>query len=89
VTPFAAGRDASQIAGEIDAFNQVNLEEAQETGAHYVDVTPVSRQAKDDPSLIATDGLHPSSKMYAEWARSALPIALDFMNKQPQRHREH
>lgn len=89
VTPFAAGRDVAQIADEIDAFNQVNLEEAQETGAHYVDVTPVSRQAKDDPSLIATDGLHPSSKMYAEWARSALPIALDFMNKQPQRHREH
>ena len=79
VTPFAAGRDASQIADEIDAFNQVNLEEAQETGAHYVDVTPVSRQAKDDPNLIAADGLHPSGKMYAEWAKSALPIALSIL----------
>lgn len=79
VTPFAAGRDAAQIASEIDAFNQVNFEETQNAGAHYVDVTPVSRQAKDDPTLIAADGLHPSGKMYAEWAKSALPIALEIL----------
>ena len=79
VTLFAAGRDAAQIAGEIDAFNQVNLEETQKAGAYYVDVTPVSRKAKDDPTLIAGDGLHPSGKMYAEWAKSALPIALEIL----------
>lgn len=79
VTPFAAGRDVTQIAAEIDAFNQVNLEETQKAGAYYVDVTPVSRQAKDDPSLVAGDGLHPSGKMYAEWAKSALPIALSIL----------
>ena len=79
VTPFAAGRDAAQIASEIDTFNQVNLEETQKAGAHYVDVTPVSRKAKDDPSLIAGDGLHPSGEMYAEWAESALPIALSIL----------
>lgn len=79
VTPFAAGRDAAQIASEIDTFNQVNLEENQKAGAHYVDVTPVSRKAKDDPSLVAGDGLHPSGKMYAEWAKSALPVALSIL----------
>jgi len=79
VTPFAEGRDAKKIAAEIDAFNQVNLEETEKAGAHYVDVTPVSRQAADDPSLIAGDGLHPSGAMYAEWAKSALPIALKIL----------
>lgn len=79
VTPFAAGRDAAQIASEIDAFNLVNFKVTQNAGAHYVDVTPVSRQAKDDPTLIAADGLHPSGKMYAEWAKSALPIALEIL----------
>lgn len=79
VTPFAAGRDENQIAAEIDAFNQVNLEETQIAGAHYVDVTPVSRKARNDPTLIAADGLHPSGKMYAEWAKSALPIALEIL----------
>ncbi|GAB4498384.1 MAG: SGNH/GDSL hydrolase family protein [Anaerolineales bacterium] len=79
VTPFASGRDAAQIASEIDAFNQVNLEETQKAGAHYVDVTPVSRKAATDSTLIAGDGLHPSGKMYAEWAKSALPIALSIL----------
>ncbi|HNO95606.1 MAG TPA: GDSL-type esterase/lipase family protein, partial [Anaerolineales bacterium] len=36
VTPFAYGRDTTQIANEIDAFNKVNLEESTKAGAHYV-----------------------------------------------------
>ena len=79
VTPFAAGRDASKIAAEIDAFNQVNLEESQKAGVHYVDVTPVSRQAVDDKTLIASDGLHPSASMYAQWAELAFPIVLEIL----------
>lgn len=79
VTPFAAGRNTTQIASEIDAFNQVNLEESQKAGVHYVDVTPVSRKAEEDPTLVAGDGLHPSGKMYSEWAKSALPIALGIL----------
>ncbi len=78
-TPFAAGRDASRIAAEIDAFNQVNLEESQKAGVHYVDVTPVSRQAVDNKTLIASDGLHPSASMYAQWAELAFPIALEIL----------
>jgi len=79
VTTFAVGRDAAQIAAEIDAFNQVNLDETQKAGAYYVDVMSVSRMVEKDPSLIAGDGLHPSGKMYAEWAKSALPIALNIL----------
>jgi lysophospholipase L1-like esterase len=75
VTPFAAGRDRAAVAAEIDAFNAVNREEAARLGAHYVDVTPFSRTAAADPTLIAADGLHPSGKMYAGWARLALPAA--------------
>lgn len=79
VTPFASGRDAQTIAAEIDTFNQINLEETQNAGAHYVDVTPVSRQGAINSALIAADGLHPSGEMYAEWASSALPIALTIL----------
>jgi len=73
VTPFASGRDRGQIAKEIDAFNSVNREISQRAGAHYVDVTPISREAIADPELIAADGLHPSGKMYAMWAEKTLP----------------
>ena len=79
VTPFAYGKDTTQIANEIDAFNKVNLEESTKASTHYVDVTPSSRLALNDKTLIAGDGLHPSGKMYAEWAKSALPIALSIL----------
>ena len=81
VTPFASGRDREKIAQEIDAFNAVNREETEKAGAHYIDVTPISREAANDSSLIAPDGLHPSGKMYAEWARLALPVVLEILEK--------
>lgn len=79
VTPFASGRDREQIAQEIDEFNAVNRAETENAGAHYVDITPISREAANDSSLIAPDGLHPSGKMYAEWASFALPIVLKIL----------
>jgi lysophospholipase L1-like esterase len=74
VTPFASGRDAAQIAAEIDAFNVVNREESEAAGVLYVDITPISRV--NDPALIADDGLHPSGKMYGQWVEKMLPEML-------------
>ncbi|MCC6297974.1 MAG: SGNH/GDSL hydrolase family protein [Anaerolineales bacterium] len=81
VTPFAKNRDSKQIAADIDQFNAVNREETEKAGAHYIDITPISREAVNDPTLIAGDGLHPSGKMYAEWAQLALPIVLEILRK--------
>ncbi len=83
VMPFAASRDRNKIAMEIDQYNNVNREETQQRGSLYVDVTPVSRQAKDDPSLIAEDGLHPSGNMYAAWVELALPGVKSILNQSP------
>ena len=79
VTPFAADRDRVQIAKEIDEFNSVNRRESEKAGVHYVDVTPVSREAVSDAVLIASDGLHPSEKMYAIWAEKVLPVAREIL----------
>lgn len=79
VTPFASRQDASKIGAEIDLFNSINREETEKVGAHYVDITPISRKAADDASLIAPDGLHPSGSMYAQWAKLALPDVLNVL----------
>lgn len=70
VTPFAEKDERGQekISQAIDAFNAVNKQITQREKVHYIDITPHSRKAKNDASLIATDGLHPSGKMYAYWA---------------------
>lgn len=80
VTPFASGRDQARISRELDAFNRINCAETRKAGAKYVDVTPISRMALKNTSLIAADGLHPSGKMYAEWARLALPSAISILS---------
>ena len=73
VTPFAKGSDQAKTASEIDAFNQVAKEECERLGIAFVDITPISRTAKNDISQIANDGLHFSGKMYRQWAEKALP----------------
>ena len=73
VTPFAKGSDQAKTASEIDAFNQVAKEECERLGIAFVDITPISRTAKNDISQIADDGLHFSGKMYRQWAEKALP----------------
>jgi lysophospholipase L1-like esterase len=78
-TPFAADRDTEPISQQIDEFNAVNLEETEAVGAHYVDVTVISRMAMDDFDLITGDRLHPSGKMYALWAEKTLPVALGIL----------
>jgi hypothetical protein len=35
---------------------------------HYIDITPFTREAVHDVSLVAEDGLHPSGKDYKRWA---------------------
>lgn len=77
VTPFAEGRDRARIAAEIDAYNAVARELALAAGVHFVDVTQQSRDAGADPAFLVEDGLHPSGRSYAEWARLALPEAVE------------
>jgi lysophospholipase L1-like esterase len=76
VTPFAQGRNRERIAKDISEFNTVSREETEKAGAAYVDITPISREAAYDSTLIAADGLHPSGKMYMEWAKRAYLAAL-------------
>jgi len=81
VTPFAVDRDAILIGKQIDDFNNINLAESKLAEAHYVDITPISREAVADKALIAGDGLHPSGKMYAMWAEKTLPIVKEILIK--------
>jgi lysophospholipase L1-like esterase len=68
VTPFANNRDKALIALQIDSFNVINKQIALAKGVHYIDITPSTRMAATDLSLVATDGLHPSGKEYNKWA---------------------
>ncbi len=70
-TPFAANdrRSREEIGKAIDLYNSINKEEALKAHVNYIDITPISRQLNEHPDYVAGDGLHPSGKMYGEWAK--------------------
>lgn len=68
VTPFATYYDTGSIRKQLGWFNAINKELAEQNYCHYLDITASTREAANDPSLIAADGLHPSGKEYNKWA---------------------
>ncbi|MDK1028127.1 MAG: SGNH/GDSL hydrolase family protein [Anaerolineae bacterium] len=80
VTPYAKNSGSSR-SFNIDDFNQVNLQEAQDYGVRYVDITSISREAETDLSLLALDKLHPSGVMYALWVDEMLPQILEMVGE--------
>ncbi len=73
-TPFAKDRDQAAITQEINDYNTANKSIAEKYNVQYIDITPGTRQAASDNSLLAEDGLHPSAKEYARWAEKVAII---------------
>jgi acyl-CoA thioesterase I len=82
VTPTGAryshGRN---ISDGIASFNKIIVEEATKRKLRVVDIFDLSKKMKDNPSLVAADGLHPSAKEYAEWEKIILPVAAEILKK--------
>ena len=73
VTPFARNSDTARIAREIDQYNAANKSITESFGVSYTDITPISREAKNNSDLVASDGLHPSASQYQRWAALLAP----------------
>lgn len=77
VTPsgknYGSGRD---IGKGIAEFNAVIIDEAKKRNLPLVDIYDLSKAMKDDASLVAEDGLHPSAKEYALWEKLIFKEAL-------------
>ncbi len=67
-TPFAKDANRTEIAGQIDAYNAANKKISEQYHVEYIDITPWTREALKDATLITSDGLHPSGKEYKRWA---------------------
>lgn len=61
--------DAEAISQRLLFYNEKNRAISAKYGVRYFNITPISQQGINDPSLITTDGLHPSGKMYNLWVK--------------------
>jgi acyl-CoA thioesterase-1 len=75
---YSSGRNISE---GIASFNRIILDEAKKRGLSTVDIFPVSKEMKNDPTLVANDQLHPSAKEYAVWEKLILLVAKQTLNK--------
>ncbi len=80
VTPFGKLKDTKLESASVDIYNKVNREESKNANVHYVEITAASRIADTDDSYTSTDGLHPSYKMYKDWADKLYPLIKKELN---------
>jgi lysophospholipase L1-like esterase len=84
-TPFGNGNE--NISQEIDAYNSIKQRVAEEYEIPFIYITDISREGLDNPSLVASDGLHPSGEQYARWVQAIIP-RLRFENALSDREQE-
>lgn len=69
VTPFGQERNPENIRSEIEMFNGVGKALSVQYKIQFIEITVGSREAKENPELLASDSLHPSAKEYEKWAK--------------------
>jgi lysophospholipase L1-like esterase len=75
-TPFVKEENKASVRTEIDAFNAINKDVTLSFGISYTDITPLTRKAEMDRSLLANDNLHYSAKAHQQWAELLTPEIL-------------
>ena len=82
VTPAGADYgDPRRRHDGIVAVNQAMAREVADRGIAFVDIFDVSRQAKEDPTLVANDGLHPSGRQYGLWVERIAPVVARLIDR--------
>ena len=80
-TPFGQNRNPQNISAELDMYNSFAENYASENNLSYVYITDITREGLEDPSLVASDGLHPSEIAYSRFVERLLPLALEKTKK--------
>jgi lysophospholipase L1-like esterase len=77
-TPFGK-EHKEKISIAIDLFNKINKEISAASSVNYIEITGISRMSLSDPAFIASDGLHPSGKMYRLWADKLINSMIPYL----------
>ncbi|PAU93086.1 lysophospholipase [Aliifodinibius salipaludis] len=76
VTPFGQKKNPDKITRELSRYNETARKIAQKHDITFINITPISEDALNNPELTANDELHPSGEMYQQWVSKMLPSIL-------------
>lgn len=75
--------DPAEQSDGIVRFNAILGEACDQRGIAFVpDIFEISREAADDSSLVADDGLHPSGAQYARWVDVIEPVVRSLLERE-------
>lgn len=76
-TPFGLSYgNPSSISTEIDRYNAFAKSYCEANSILFINITDITRQGLNTPSLVASDGLHPSNSAYTLFVERLLPKAV-------------
>lgn len=78
-TPFGQGSNALNISTQLELYNTFAQTYCAENNLKYVYITDITQEGLNDPALVASDGLHPSTLAYSKFAERILPLALEIL----------
>ena len=78
-TPYGNGN--MTISQQISQYNAFAQNYCISRNIKFVNITDITRQGLNDLELVASDGLHPSSKAYSKFVNLILPQALSILQQ--------
>lgn len=77
-TPFGQSSGNSEtISTQINQYNAFAESYCNQQNITFVNITDITRQGIENPSLVASDDLHPSKLAYSKFVERLFPIALE------------
>ena len=78
-TPFGGG--SATVSSEIQQYNAFANNYCNENGISFINITDITQQGINDPTLVASDGLHPSTRAYSFFVQRLIPIAINILSE--------
>ena len=80
-TPFGQGSSNPQtISTQIDMYNLFAENYCIQNNVAFFNITDITRQGLENPTLVAGDGLHPSKTAYTKFVERLLPKVRTILN---------
>ena len=79
-TPFGKSYgNQTSISTEIDRYNAFAKSYCEANAIFFINITDITRQGLNTPTLVASDGLHPSESAYRLFTERLLPKAVTIL----------
>jgi lysophospholipase L1-like esterase len=64
----------------LEEYNAFAESYCEDNNLNYVYITDITQEGLENPALVASDNLHPSTLAYTKFVERMLPIALEILD---------